>query len=134
MNKKLMEKFKQLKTIPKGKKEKFVAEDYTAKIKLLEEAQEKINGAVYLIRDAVEGTGVEDAADAYIISHLDNWANQNNPYDYTAIPGLITSLKKEQEEIIFNNESDDESNEEGTLTTTNSPALTAVKLAKQKRD
>jgi len=59
----------------------------------LEEAQEKINEAIDIIRQAVRGTEHEASADVYIIAHLNNWANGGNPYDET-IPKLIENIRK----------------------------------------
>jgi hypothetical protein len=69
------------------------------KITQLEEAKEKIDEAVDLIRRAVEGTNNDNAAEAYIIPHLENWAEGNNPYDATTIPRLIEDLREELELI-----------------------------------
>lgn len=72
---------------------------------LLNEAYDKLGEVIELIRDAVKGTGVESAADAYIIAHLSNWKDGINPYDYTAIPRLSESiLQNESEEEEDNNE------------------------------
>ena len=65
------------------------------RIQLLEEAKEKINEAVSLIREALENTDFETSAEAYIIGHLDNWANGNNPYD-EHIPKIIEELENEE--------------------------------------
>lgn len=44
-------------------------EDYE-RIEMLEEAREAIKGAVQLIRLAIEGTGMVDYAEAYVIPSL----------------------------------------------------------------
>jgi|SaaInlLV_10m_DNA_2_1039722.scaffolds.fasta_scaffold00468_26 hypothetical protein len=58
---------------------------------LLNEASELINDAIGKIEEAVHDTGCESSADAYIIGHLSNWANGNNPHDET-IPVLIEAM------------------------------------------
>ena len=68
------------------------------RIELLGQAQEKINEAIDLIRNAVGGTEQENSADAYIIGHLSGWANGDNPYDDTAIPKLIESIEEDGDE------------------------------------
>lgn len=65
--------------------------DNYERIELLEDAQDKINEAISLIREAVEETDLEQSAEAYIIGHLANWANGNNPYD-RHIPKMIEEL------------------------------------------
>lgn len=67
------------------------------RIELLEQAQEKLREAIDLIREAVADTNQESSAEAYIIGHLENWAEGNNQYDTTAIPYLIESLEEEDE-------------------------------------
>ena len=63
------------------------------RIEMLEDAQEKINEAIDLITEAVRDTDDEASAQAYIIAHLKNWANGENPYD-DHIPNLIESIRK----------------------------------------
>lgn len=58
---------------------------------LLENAQDKINEGIELIRQALKDTTHERHAEAYIIGHLDNWANGGNPYDET-IPTLVEKI------------------------------------------
>lgn len=67
------------------------------RIEQLEEAREKIEEAIQLIRDALRGTQQADSAEAYIIGHLQNWAEGDNPYDET-IPKLIEELREGNEE------------------------------------
>ncbi len=65
------------------------------KIEMLVEAQEKIHHAVELIKEAMVETGQKEAAcKAYIIPHLEKWADGDNPYDATAIPRLIEHLRE----------------------------------------
>jgi hypothetical protein len=64
-------------------------------IELLENAQMKINEAIELIEEAVSGTDNQMSVDAYLVAHLDNWANGGNPYDQT-IPVLIEEMEQEE--------------------------------------
>lgn len=66
------------------------------RIEKLEMAQDLINQAIDLICDAVEDTSKERSADAYIIAHLDNWANGGNPYDDT-IPVLVDFIEDDED-------------------------------------
>ena len=53
-----------------------------ARIHSLEDAMQLIGEAIELIQDAVDGTDHESSAEAYIISHLQNWMDgRHNPYD-----------------------------------------------------
>lgn len=63
------------------------------KIEMLCEAQEKLNEAIEIIREAVAGTDDERSAKAYIIPHLENWANGVNRYD-NHIPNIVKSIAK----------------------------------------
>ena len=65
------------------------------RIELLNNAKDKINEACDLIREAVEDTDFESSSEAYIIGHLSNWANGNNPYD-EHIPKIIEYLENEE--------------------------------------
>ena len=62
------------------------------RLEALEKAQQHIEEAVSCIRDAVFGTSLEAACEAYIIGHLNEWADGTNPYDATNIPNLMESL------------------------------------------
>jgi len=68
------------------------------RIMLLEDAQALMADAISKIRSAVEDTSEERSAGAYIIPHLENWTYGNNPYDDTAIPKLISGIRKERDE------------------------------------
>jgi len=61
----------------------------------LEEAQDLINQAIDLIHEAVADTDEARSADAYILAHLDNWANGNNQYDQH-IPNIIESINDQE--------------------------------------
>ena len=63
------------------------------RIFMLEEAQEKINEGIDMIRQAVNGTEHDAHSEAYIIAHLENWANSDAGYDET-IPKLIENIRK----------------------------------------
>lgn len=63
------------------------------RVELLEDAQTKINEAIELIREAVYETSFENSSESYLIGHLDNWVNGNNPYD-EHIPKIIEELEK----------------------------------------
>ena len=65
------------------------------RLQALEEAREHIAEAVSCIKDAVYGTEIEDQANAYIIAHLESWAEGNNRFDFTNIPNLINALEEE---------------------------------------
>ena len=65
------------------------------RMELLENAQDKINEAIELIREAVENTECEKSIEYYIIPHLSNWANGNNPYD-EHIPNIIKQINNEE--------------------------------------
>lgn len=65
------------------------------RIELLREAQEKLFEVIELIEEAVDGTSCENSAQAYIIGHLSNWAEGNNPYD-EHIPRLIEEMEDEE--------------------------------------
>ena len=65
------------------------------RVQLLEQAGDKIQEAVALIEEAVKDTSEESSADAYIIAHLNNWANGDNPYDQS-IPKLIKAIEDEE--------------------------------------
>jgi hypothetical protein len=75
--------------------------DYVEKIELLEEAQEKINEAVDLIREAVEDTDCESGAVAYVIPSLIMCATKEHGYlasqSYNC-DELIKSLGEEKRE------------------------------------
>ena len=63
-----------------------------ARIHSLEEASELLGAAIELIQDAVDGTEHEASAEAYIISHLQNWMDgRHNPYD-ESIAKLIEAI------------------------------------------
>lgn len=66
--------------------------DLQERLDSLDEAAVLINEAISMISFAVEGTDNEASANAYILSHLSNWANGNNPYD-ESIPVLKRALK-----------------------------------------
>ena len=57
----------------------------------LERAQDLINQAIDEINIALEGTQVHREARHYILAHLDNWANGNNPHD-NHIPNLMIKV------------------------------------------
>ena len=82
------------------------------RIEKLKQAQEDIRDAIRNIRAATRGLGIESAADAYIIPHLRNWAEGENPYDHTAIPRLIENIKKDGISIDENDEFEEEEFEE----------------------
>ena len=63
--------------------------DLDVRLQALEEAQEHIAEAVSCIKDAVYGTEIEDQANAYIIAHLESWADRTNPYDATNMLNAI---------------------------------------------
>ncbi len=63
----------------------------------LHQAIELIHEAVGLIRWSVDGTEEEGMANAYIIPHLENWAEGNNPYDHS-LPRIIENLENEYED------------------------------------
>ncbi len=63
------------------------------RLRKLEEAQEHINQAIDLIREAIKGTPEETGSEQYIIGHLDNWCNNNNSMD-TTIPKMIEGLEE----------------------------------------
>jgi hypothetical protein len=63
------------------------------RVELLTEAQQKINEAIRLIREALEDTSEERSAEAYILGHLENWANGTYSMDTTCqklIDGLLS--------------------------------------------
>ncbi len=68
------------------------------RIEKLQEAQEKLSEAIELIEDAVEGTDQELVVDRYIIGHLRNWRDGNNPFDDTAISRIIEKFEEDLEE------------------------------------
>jgi len=63
------------------------------RVELLTNAQDLINEAIGLIEEAVSGTENDMSAQAYIIAHLNNWANGGNPCDET-IPVLIEEIEE----------------------------------------
>lgn len=66
------------------------------RVVMLEEAQEKIGEAINLIKKAVDNTGqIERSCKAYIIAHLEGWAEGTNPYDDTAIPRIIERISED---------------------------------------
>ena len=74
--------------------------DKYERISKLEEAQYKIQEAIDLIKEAVDGTDDERMAESYIIGHLSNWANGDNPYEKGTIPQLIENLSNYDEEYF----------------------------------
>jgi len=79
-----------------------------SRIDSLLEAQDLINEAIELIKDSLHGTEHLTHAEAYIIAHLDNWANGGNPYDYNILK-YIEEL--EREDIEFANNLEEEEND-----------------------
>ena len=67
------------------------------RIFLLEEAQTEINSAIEKINKAMTGTRNERSIKAYILAHLENWANGEHTYDDT-IPKLIEDVRENEEE------------------------------------
>ena len=65
------------------------------RLEMLENAENLIFEDIELIRDAVEETESAAACERYILGHLDNWANGNNPYDDTAIPRLKEMIEND---------------------------------------
>ena len=63
------------------------------RLNLLTHAQYKLEDAISLIEEAVEGTEEERMAGAYIIPHLQNWAGGVNPYDHT-IPKIYNAIEE----------------------------------------
>lgn len=61
-------------------------------IALLEEAQVALNEGIEKIRQAMAGTDYESHAEAYILPHLEEWANSPDSPDYT-IPRYIEVMK-----------------------------------------
>ena len=82
--------------------------DNEERTELLEQAQNKINEAIELIEEALEGTHLSSEASAYIIAHLNGWANGDNPYDSTAIPKLIEHLEYEDINKMFEDDEEEE--------------------------
>jgi hypothetical protein len=70
--------------------------DIQERQELLEQAQEKINEAIELIRVALEGTNQERGAEVYIIGHLDSWANGET--ESFGIPNMISDLNSNEDE------------------------------------
>jgi len=63
------------------------------------EARNLIHEAVELIKDSLYDTEHLKHAQAYIIPHLENWAEGNhNPYDYSILK-YIEELEKEDNEL-----------------------------------
>lgn len=52
------------------------------RIQLVEEAAQKINEAINLLEEAVQGTPEESMTTAYTIGHLRTQIGQGNPYDH----------------------------------------------------
>ncbi|MFW5847856.1 MAG: hypothetical protein ACOCVF_02970 [bacterium] len=75
-----------------------IQETKDEKIEQLEQAQEKINEAVELIKSAVKDTNMDNECESYIIGHLENWAEGLNQYDYTSIPKLIKRIENYEED------------------------------------
>jgi hypothetical protein len=69
--------------------------DVNERIAMLEEAREMILAAADLIEGAVARTDIAISCDAYIISHLRNWADEDgaNPYDQT-VDRIIEDLQR----------------------------------------
>jgi Arc/MetJ-type ribon-helix-helix transcriptional regulator len=65
---------------------------------LLEDAQIKIHEAIEAIREAVRDTENERSAEAYIIAHLEGWAEGTNSHEFTAIPRLLEDLEKDEDD------------------------------------
>lgn len=65
------------------------------RIQLLEDAQDLMIEAVKMIEDALQGTEHEAHADAYIISHLNNWINSHG-YDM-GVEQYIEEIAKDEE-------------------------------------
>lgn len=74
--------------------------DKEERIDLLEKAHEHLWSAIDCIRTALEDTELINQAESYIIAHLENWAEGNNPYDYTNIQNLIKQIKNREEEDV----------------------------------
>ena len=63
------------------------------RLNLLNHAQYKLQDAIALIKEAVEGTEEARMAGAYIIPHLKNWAEGINPCDHT-IPKIYNAIEE----------------------------------------
>lgn len=68
--------------------------EHSERIEKLEEAQEQIHGAIRNIKEALKGSSSSRQAESYIISHLRNWADGENPFDATSIPKLIKQIEE----------------------------------------
>lgn len=66
------------------------------RIKLLEEAQAKLEEAIGLIDKALRGTTHQRHADAYLLGHLRNWMDSGNRFDM-GIQQYIDKLREEEE-------------------------------------
>ena len=66
------------------------------RIKLLVEAQERLNESIDLIKIALQGTSYERQADAYILGHLRNWVDAFG-YD-VGIQQYINNIEDEDED------------------------------------
>lgn len=77
--------------------EGFDSEDLIeGRIKLLEEAQAKLEEAIGLIDEALRGTTHQRHADAYLLGHLRNWMDSGNRFDM-GIQQYIDKLREEEE-------------------------------------
>lgn len=63
------------------------------RLEKLEDAQQLIHQAADLILEAMDGTEFGQGTETYIVAHLKNWADGNNPYDATAIPRLMENIE-----------------------------------------
>jgi len=63
------------------------------RIEMLREAQEMIEQARGMIREAVRGTGAEAAAQAYTIPHLQEWVESE--YQCGSLNDLIARIEED---------------------------------------
>lgn len=70
--------------------------DTEERIKLLEEAQAKLEESIGLIDEALRGTTHQRHADAYLLGHLRNWMDSGNRFDM-GIQQYIDKLREEEE-------------------------------------
>lgn len=75
------------------------------RIGMLQEAQDLINQAIDLIRDAIVGSSVENTANAYLIPDLETAASEDTQWvgkNYGNIDRLIRSLRESEKETEDN--------------------------------
>ena len=68
------------------------------RVNLLLDAQQDLLSAIEKISTALEGTDDFDYADAYLISHLRNWAESGSSFDKT-LPKYIDDMGNGETEI-----------------------------------